>query len=369
MDTNRNLDRHELASGHAWDEFCERIKRTGRLVLEAAPDDDFDRAEGLRYVGRIVRHGLDSFVERSDPAAPAISSSLPKMGGDNPDYVYGSAPVSGRYEYRLQGNLGEARYVGIGTYTGDVGTKEGLKLSGYLSTAQLGADDDGRFAVVLACKEPSDAAGSAWLPMSPDTTQLMTRQTLLDRRSQRLASFEIERRDGAGGVSPLQPERYAEQLERAGAYVEGAIAQFLGWTRNFASTPNQIRPLDPELEANAQGDPSTHYFGGYYEIGDGEQLVVEFVPPACEYWNLQLCNHWLESLDYEHHRVHLNDHSAVAGPDGRVRVVVAAADPGSPNWLDTAGHRRGCMVFRQIGTDQPVTPECRVEAAGTGAHS
>ncbi len=338
----------------AWDTFCERLRQTGRRVLDAAPDDPLDRAEGLRYAGRIARHALLSFIERSDPAAPVVTTGLPKLGGDNPDYVYASAPLSGSHSYRLRGNVGDARYVGIGTYTGDVGTEEGLRLSGYLATGELETDARGDFAIAISCERQ---AGS-WLPMQPDTTQLMIRQTLLDRRRERLASFEIERTDGGGGPGPLDPQRYAAQLDRAGSYVEGAIAQFLGWTERFASRPNEIRVLDPDLAAGAQGDPRTHYFGGYYELAPDQCLVVELTPPDCDYWNIQLCNHWLESLDFEQHTIHVNDHTAVARDDGSVRIVVARSDPGAPNWLDTAGHARGCMVMRQIGTDAPADATC-----------
>ena len=343
-------------NGLVWDEFCEHLKRAGRLVIEAAPEDAFDRAEGLRYVGRIARYGLDSFIERSDPASPVVTNGLPKLGGDNPDYLYASAPLSGDHEYVLRGNLGDARYVGIGSYTGDVGTAEGLKLSGYVASPDFEADADGNFEIAISCTErPGN-----WLPMAPDTSQLMTRQTLLDRVRQRPATFEIERSDGRDGISALDPERFERQLDRAGAYVEGAIPQLLRWTQNFASTPNEIRELDPELASGAQGDPSTHYYGGYYELAEGEALVVHLEPPACEYWNLQLCNHWLESLDYEHHCIHVNDHSAVASEDGSVRVVVSRRDPGVPNWLDTAGHARGALALRWVGAKHIPVPRTQV---------
>ena len=338
----------------AWEGFCERIRSAGRRVLEAAPDDPLDRAEGLRYVGRIARHALQSFIEQSDPAAPVVTLGLPKLGGDNPDYVYASAPLCGRFEYRLRGNVGEARYLGIGTYSGDVGTAEGLRLTGYRAGPELAPDARGDFELVLSCREQP----GGWLPMQPDTTQLMIRQTLLDRRRQRLASFAIERRGAPAGALPLDPARYAQQLERAGRYVDGAIAQFLEWTRSFALRPNEIGPLEPRLAAAAQGDPRTHYHGGYFAVAEDEILLVELRPPACEYWNLQLCNHWLESLDYEHHTIHLNDHTAVRRPDGSVRIAIAHADPGLPNWLDTAGHARGGMFLRQVGTDAPARAVC-----------
>ena len=188
----------------------------------------------------------------------------------------------------------------------------------------------------------------------------MIRQTLLDRRRQRLATFSIERVGGdVGAPAPLDPARHRAQLEAAGRYVDGAVAQFLGWTRSFAKRPNEIGPLDPELAAAAQGDPRTHYHGGYFEVEPDEVVLVDLRPPACDYWNLQLCNHWLESLDYEHHVTHVNDHTAVRRPDGSVRIAIAHADPGIPNWLDTAGHHRGGLFLRQVGTDAPSLAVCR----------
>jgi len=351
-----------VMDGRVWAEFCRELEAAGRLVMDAAPENAFDRAEGLRYVGRIAKHALDSFIERSDPTTSVEIAGLPKLGGDNPDYVYSSAPLDGACEYVLRGHVGEARYLGIGTYTGEVGTEEGLRLSGYLAGEELQPDAQGRFEVVLSSEEKP----APWLPMQPDTTQLMTRQTLSDRRQQRWAEFEIECTKGGKGAQPLRPEGYARQLDRAGRYVSGAFGQFLGWTRDFASRPNEISLLNPALAAGAQGDPSTHYYSGYFDLDEGQALVVDLVPPECDYWNIQLCNHWLESLDYEHHTTHVNDETAIARADGSVRVVVTERDPGQPDasWLDPAGHQRGCMFLRWVGTRDPFDPICRVVDIG-----
>jgi hypothetical protein len=40
--------------------------------------------------------------------------------------------------------------------------------------------------------------------------------------------------------------------------------------------------------------------------------------------------------------------------------VVAHADPGVPNWIETAGHRHGTMCFRWIGAEDPPQPRTRV---------
>jgi hypothetical protein len=40
-----------------------------------------------------------------------------------------------------------------------------------------------------------------------------------------------------------------------------------------------------------------------------------------------------------------------------VRIVVAAADPGVGNWLDTGGRHRGFVIVRWL--DNPVEPMLR----------
>jgi hypothetical protein len=199
-----------------------------------------------------------------------------------------------------------------------------------------------------------------WLPMRTETSQLMIRELLLDRRRQRSAEFTIERITGGDVPSVLDADDFARRLARAGDYVEGAIAQFLEWTKDLASRPNRIDPLPEHLASGARGDPFTHYYGGYFALAPGDALVVKLTPPACDYWNIQLCNHWLESLDYARHVVSLNHHTTARRPDGSVRIVIADQEPGVPNWLDTAGHRRGCIIMRQVGTPKPDDPRCQV---------
>ena len=63
-------------------------------------------------------------------------------------------------------------------------------------------------------------------------------------------------------------------------------------------------------------------------------------------WNFQLNNYWMESLDYRFYRICINKGSAVPEADGTVKVIVAHADPGHPNWIHTAGHHEGTMCWR-----------------------
>ena len=47
-------------------------------------------------------------------------------------------------------------------------------------------------------------------------------------------------------------------------------------------------------------------------------------------------------------------------PDGSVRIVVAASDPGFGNWMATDGHRFGAVGLRWNQAVEDVEPEVRV---------
>jgi hypothetical protein len=354
------MDREALIrsvmEGRVWEDFCDGLRSAGRIVLDAAPEDAFDRAEGLRYVGRLATHALRSFLEESDPAHPRLSASTPKIGGDNPDFVYTNCVVSGRFEYRLRGERADAQRIGFGTYHGGLGTPEGLQSSGYLTDADLAIEADGSFEIALSARPQ---AGN-WLPMRPETNQLTIRQTLLDRRREAPARFEIARCGSPEPPAPLDPAQFASSLGRARGFVEGVTRQFVAWSQTFAARPNQLHPIPPELASTARGDPSTLYYNGYFELAEDQALVVDLEPPRCEYWNLQVCNHWLESLDFMEYTTHYNQKTAKLRPDGSVRIAIARRDPGVPNWIDTAGHARGAIALRWVNADRDSQPRTRV---------
>ena len=340
----------------AWSAFCDQLRAAGHAVLEAAPDDPFDRAEGLRYVTRLARHFLKTTVEEADPRAAILSTESPKIGLDNPDYVYCGARLSARFEYRIRGNMGDASMLGIGAFSGGLGTPEGLVRDGYLTSDELELEPDGSFEIAVSREErPGN-----WLPMTERTNSLNIRQTLLERQHQTPAPVELVRVDAGESPGPLDPERFLAGLARAGAMVAGVTDQFLGWTRSFQEHVHEIRPIDPALLRVAQGDPNTQYHYSYWELGEDEAFVIDLQPPECEYWNLQIGNHWLESLDFLHHRTHVNHHTAVKGADGTVRIVIACQDHGVPDWLDTGGHRRGALALRWVGAEETPDPRTRV---------
>jgi hypothetical protein len=91
---------------------------------------------------------------------------------------------------------------------------------------------------------------------------------------------------------------------------------------------------------------------GTWQRAPGQALVLEFTPPACEYWIFQLCNRWQENLDnYEDGQGYVTKFTVRPATDGRVRIVIAERDPGiDANWIDSYGHETGGMSLRLIKT-------------------
>lgn len=345
-----------LASGESWDAFCDQLKAAGQEILGAAGDDPFEQAEGLRYLTRLTRNFVKAAVEESDPAAPLVSTENPKIGLDNPDYVYGRARIAPQFEYRLRSRMGDASLISFGAFSGGLGTPKGLIRDAYLSTDEMEIAADGSFEIALSREErPGN-----WLRLGPETNALQIRQTLLERSRQKPSPVELTRVDGGEPPSPLDPAVFARTIERAGMTVAATVSVFLGWTKSFREHIHEIRPIDPNLLAFAQGDPNTSYNYSYWELGPDDAFVIELTPPACEYWNLQIGNHWLESLDFQSHTTHVNQHTAVRNDDGSATIVVARRDPGVPNWLDTAGHARGGLALRFVGASETPSPVTRV---------
>jgi len=343
-----------VSSGKSWDEFCDALKEAGRVVQSAdAPSDAFNRAEGYRYLTRMLRAGLESFLEHGDPAFPQLRCpchTTIKMGADNPDNYYQSTSLDPQYEYKITGTRGTVDYLGFGTVINRYSTGGGMKTSGYLDSSELNLDADGNLEVIVSQKEhPGN-----WLAMGPETNSLNVRQTFQDRINEIPADIVIER-IGAEQErpQPLTAEKLDHGLAGAARFVRGTTQLFENWSESFVPTMNELPAADQAYCQSIGGDPNIYYFHSAWELADDEVLVLEADSiPDCQTWNFQLDNWWMESLDYRYHTIHINKHTAKYETDGGVRLIISHTDPELPNWVETAGHNMGTMCWRWIGASE-----------------
>jgi hypothetical protein len=354
--------RQRILTGQCWDDFCDQLKEIGHEIVlaDTAPDNLLDRAEGWRYLARLTRAGLHSFLDPSTREKPEFTAvvgvSMVKIGMDNPDNVYMSARVDGRGTYRIRCQRNTVHFLGFGSQAGGYGSTGNLQTTGSFDASRVAVDDAGWFEVI-ACATPQPGN---WLPMTADTNMIQARQTFADRANETLPVLQIERIDADMPVPPFDPLDVDRGLQGAAWFVRGTAGKFAQWAEDFRQHPNTLPRFDPEIAYAAGGDPKIAYYHSYFELQDDDALVVELHPPECEYWNFQLANYWLESLDYRYYRIHINQHTAHYNDDGSVTAIISSQDPGKPNWLNTTGHARGTMCVRWLGATEHPVPKTQV---------
>ena len=342
----------KVVDGTAWREFCDLLAEAGDVVLaEASPDDPLDRAEGFRLLTRLLRGALENHLEYGRPTHPELICTCHetiKIVGENPDNHYLGTSLDGQYDYRVWGTRGAAKWISFNLFSGAGFGGGGPGTGATLHEEQMHVEPDGSFEVIISQREhPGN-----WLRSEAATRSLTIRQTFLDKRAQEHAALHIERLDADGSPpGPLTPHQLYRSLLTAGHYVKAVAAIGADWAVRQAQWPNRFTDEAELDETDKFKDPQIIWHQAYFELADDEALVVEFVPPECEYWMIALHNHWMETLDYVHHQSTLNCHSSVLEPDGSARFVIAHRDPGVANWLDTAGHERGTVGVRWVGPD------------------
>lgn len=351
----------DLRLAGAWEEFCTSLAKAGEVLSRPeVPATGLDQAEGLRYLSRLTRTALNMLVDSSDPDFPRIfklTDDTIKIGADNPDNIYQQVVIQGDREYRLWGNIGTVPYLSFGTKANRYAIDGTMASTGELELSEMAVEDDGSFEIVVS----RERRGRNWLPLAADSTLIIIRQTFEDKTAQIPAEIQADRIGGPMFPAPVSADGVADRLRQAAAWVRGTADTFADWTQRFMTRPNEIVDWGQEFFYRAGGDPKIWYGHAYFELKADEAWVIETeLPKNLRFWNFQLGNWWMESLDHVHHRIWINSSKAKLEADGRVILVAAPKDPGFGNWIDTAGHSRGTALWRWVEADSHPLPRCRV---------
>ena len=345
----------DLASGAAWAHLLTKLQAASATVLaEPASRNPVDMAAGLRHLLVLLWIGIDDALRRDSGAVlavrPSNTDAVFKWGMDCPDCLYTGAGLRGGDTYRLWGNRGTARYVGLQTMAGMASTANVL-----LDEIELAPNGD--FEIVLVGRR---APGQ--LDADCGRRHAARRPPLLLRLGDRGRVVAVDRAAvrSAAGAHAVGADRsaaaMARQLVALGDFVEANLDFFL----QFA-TPEAPNTFNPPFDGTAMGAAAENRpVIGSFRLAPDEALVVEVEPPQGLYWSYSIGNPWWETIDYARHQSSLNGSQAVADADGLLRVVIAHEDPGVANWLDTAGHGEGPVILRCVRTETAPVPSTRV---------
>lgn len=358
----------------------------------------FDQAEGIRYLTRLLRSGLVTMMELKNvnkPVFTAVANGWAEdrvtLFSENPDNIYLMASLSSRFAYRLTIKRNSVAYLGLCTQQGSFGGEGNLDTVDEKEFQDMSAESE--FTVLLAAKNIDKS--EHFLKLNPfyDKANIVARNNFKDRDAETASVLSIEKigefeydeetktlgdykqvtkneskhadvNDSFTENDMLTCDHVLEALDGTGKMVAGASMVFAKWAYDFQKNLNNFQLIDP-TRAKIGGDPNVHYYYNYWKIEKDECIVVTATIPECYNWNLQVNNHWLESLDYRYYRVHVNMTNANYRKDNSVVVVVCRENPKSYieedecdnyNWLTTTGHLQGVLTWRWIKARGEVIP-------------
>ena len=343
----------EIGLSAAWAHLLGKLEAAANVVQSnPASRNEVDFVSGIRHLLVLLAAGVDE-VLRFDPdpilsVQRASTNDVITWGMECPDCIYTRATLRAGESYRLFGNRGSARYVGLQTMNGIVSTANEL-------VDDLEVDADGNFEVILS---PDEHTGN-WMKIDGDHPTLTVRHFFYDWDLETPSSLHIERLGAVVERSPIQisPEvQLSRQLMALGDFVHDNLQFFLQFG-GAAPANGFLPPIDrTAMGAAAENRPVI----GRWELCPDEALILEVEPPEGVYWSYSLGNPWWETIHYGRHQSSVNGHQAAVDSDGMVRVVLCERDPGVANWLDTAGHSNGAVILRCVRTATAPTPDARV---------
>ena len=348
MPEEQDMCDHNELLGNAWEEFCDRLKEAGKLAFrENAPDTPLDRAAGVQYISRYVSKALNQHLEFNDPLYPQfwhLQTPTNKSFGDNPDCTYLVGVVDGEHTYRIVGNRGTVTWVSFA-----IGGSA-------INNTQLRTEWDGSFVITLSRHEhPGN-----WIKLSPGLNRVGIRQFFGNWDTEEPMRISIERVGLEGPPAPPTPEKIVEGLRKAADWLIEDSAYWAKWIDYYSDRPNQFVPGVPEWQPSEVLALARLLHFCQWRIQPDEALVIDVRPPECTYWNFELGNCWMNSVDYRYRLSSLNSKQAAIERDGTVYVVVSHVDPGIPNWLDTGGHTLGLINQRWVESDASPKPGARL---------
>lgn len=365
-----SADNTQIDAAQEWKSYIEPLLPIGeRLVAQTREAEDAQlRRELYRAAFSALATGYMSLL-LTDPEHPdfmPFTGQLLNLLGPNPDDVYYMAPIDDAGSYRISGYRGTVHAIVFqfagGTFVprGD-GRNLGTTYANH-DVDTLHIRKDGTFDVVVSRERPRDWKGD-WWPLPPQTTYVMVRQIAYDWVKEVDGRLAIERLD----TPAIKPRPSAEQID-------ANLRQLAAWTENYVAISNRfVKAFGQKAPTNAVGFinfaddggmPNQKYLEGLFDLQPDEALILETeVPKQCQYWSFQLTDERWTSYDWINRQISINGHQARLDKDGKFRAVISAQDPGVPNWLDTAGLRRGVIQGRWkqcSSTPLPVTTKIKI---------
>ncbi len=296
------------------------------------------------YLGALISAAWDLVEAETLLAEPTFATDVGVAGRPglfNPDNLYSNALLEPGGSYRISGRRGTHLQLLLQVLDGYPLLVLGQSRL-VIDTDDLGIAPGEDFEITLG----GEQRAGHWFPLAPDARALIVRQTFGEWEHETSTELRIERLDAAPFAEPTS--RFA----RAAEYLDRMTEL---WTGSFMLRLKLV-PTNALRTPSATRDGLVGQFSALtrFALAPDEALLITAPRSAAKYLGVQVGDPWLTTPDLVRHQVSLNHAQARTDADGRIRYVVAASDPGVPNWLDTAGNREGYVFLRWQGLAAPL---------------
>ncbi len=324
-------------------------------IIRDAPHvrSEQDVVEGLDYLAGSLRAAISSAwsYDRDFPYFIRSATPYTKVGLDNPDTLYFSARIREDAEYVVTGRRGETADLSFQILNGDYTPADVPDSLNAFDDRDVEINPDGTFELRFGPPKPD--AGPNYFALGSRASMLLVREVWSDWTA-RPGTIAIQRVDGIGTApQPADEAKLAKRFNAAAKSLVGQLNTFLQFPEWFYLKLPVNTMTEPRL---TPGGLATQYSSaGHYELADDEALIVTVPASDAPYQGFQLGSMWYISLDFINHQTSLTAHQAHRDPDGLLRFVISAKDPGLANWVETTGHARGYLQIRWQRTSREFT--------------
>lgn len=365
----------EIVEG--WPGLIETLGSLPSRMLAMLPPEMRADPQVRQDVGRLALASLTASAFDALTADGDHPFFLPQLnmltfaGQPNPDTIYRYTYITPGGIYRIRGRKGSTRIASIGEmppYRMVDGVLTASPIKNYHDINALKPDADGHFDVILSSERPSGYTGD-WWPLDPATNRLLLRLVSSDWQNEREPTIAIERTDASTGYRRLAAGEFEKRLDQLALSTAFTATIFVNKVERLRREGyvNKLKVFDVSAMGGLSGQA---YYEGPFDLKDDEALIVSAkAPTRCLYRSIMVTNETYDTIDWYNNHSSLNDSQAKPDTDGVLRIVVSAQDPGVPNWLDTAGNKRGLIQGRWMDCDTSPVPEIvKVKVADLSKH-
>ena len=369
----RPPEKADASTGHGavyesvegWADLVETLQGLPARMLAMLPPEMRNDPQLRQDVGRLALASVTGAAFDTLSADGDHPFFLPQLnmltfaGQPNPDTIYRYTHITPAGTYRLRGEKGAMRIATIGEmppYRTVNGVLTPSPIKSYHDINALRTDAQGRFDVLLSPVRPEGYAGD-WWQLEPETNRLLLRLVSSDWPNEREPTIAIERVDAPASMPRPAAALLEQRLRDLAAQTRFMATLFVDKVERLRREGyvNRLKVFDVSGMGGLSGQS---YYEGPFDLKDDEALIISAkAPTRCLYRSIMVTNETYDTIDWYNNHSSLNDSQSKPDSDGVLRFVVSKRDPGVPNWLATAGHRRGLVQGRWMECDSNPIPD------------